>query len=311
MVQDSIVICIPTYRRPIGLERCLRSIESQNVGRQVRIVVGDNDADAKEGLAVCEKLGEQGYSLPISAILVKERGISSNRNAIVAEALREGDAEFLVMIDDDEWAQPKWLQQLLDVQARFGADIVGGPVRREFETALSAYASNADLPNYEAMTTGPVGSIDATHNTLFRASLFVELPRPWFDLQFSLTGGEDRDIMTRFALAGCKFAWAGDAWVTEYMPASRCSEAWMLKRGFRAGNSDMAINMKLHPPGYSMPKELIKISGALVVSAVKSILFFWQPERRFGGYYLGARALGKLACILGYSHQEYKVTHGG
>jgi glycosyltransferase involved in cell wall biosynthesis len=305
-----VVIGVPTFRRPLWLERCLRALPDVRRDRDVRVVVADNDSDQRQGVAVCEKLVAEGYGLPLTAVVVERRGISHTRNALVAACIADPEAEFLVMIDDDEWPDSGWLTALLSVQAAHGADVVGGPVRRVFETAVPDYVVRANQPDYKKTPTGPIDLVDATSNILFRADLFRERPAPWFDPEYALMGGEDKDLLVSFKLEGRRFAWAADAIVSEELPASRCSAGWMIKRAFWVGNTDTLINLKRRPPGFSFATESAKIVGALAVALFNMTIFAWHPRRRFEGARLGARVIGKLVALMGGRHAEYSVIHG-
>ena len=310
MAKNKIVICVPTYKRPQGLERCLNSLAALNLDIQTSVIVGDNDTKGRQGFDLCNRLAGEGFRFPLKAILVEDRGIAPNRNALVAEAIADPEVELIAMIDDDEWAHPDWLRELMAVQARYNVDVVGGPVEREFEIDVPQYVATANLPDYTTMPTGMVELVDATSSILLRASLFRERSAPWFDLQYALMGCEDRDILTGFMMEGKTFAWASRAIVTEGIPASRCSGRWMLQRSYRAGNTDTIVNMNHRPPGYTLSSEVLKVCGASSLALAKLVLFFWNPARRFEGALLGARVMGKIAAIFGHRHQEYRVTHG-
>ena len=143
----NIAVCIPTFRRPAGLLRCLKSLEELTGGLSLRVIVGDNDVQQKQGIEVCRALEIEGFQYPLKAIAVEQRGIAPNRNALVAEAISDPDIEFIAMIDDDEWAHPEWLSELMRLQKQFDADIVGGPVLRTFETPVPDYVAKANLPD--------------------------------------------------------------------------------------------------------------------------------------------------------------------
>lgn len=305
-----VVIGVPTFRRPQWLERCLRSLAALNVDQPIKIVVADNDAEKREGLAVCEQLIAEGFPHPLTAVLTQERGITWARNLLVSEALRDPDVRFIAMLDDDEWAEPDWLSELLSAQAEFDADVVGGPVERIFESAVPDYVAKANQPDFKRMLTGPIDFVDATSNILFRAQLFRDKSEPWFDVQYALMGGEDKDILLGFKMSGRTFAWACRAVVTEEMPTSRCSAKWMIQRAYRVGNSDTVVNLKHRPPGFTVVSESAKIVGALALAALKVSVFAWDPGKRFEGMRLGARVLGKLSALTGGRHEEYKVIHG-
>jgi hypothetical protein len=304
------VIGVPTFRRPLWLRRCLLSLGQQKIDHPFVIVVADNDAERGEGVAVCEELLDEGFPVPLKAVRVAERGISHTRNALVVEALKYPSVTAIAMLDDDEWADDLWLKELLRVRAAYDADVVGGPVRRIFERAVPRYLCRANQADFDKMVDGRVGLIDATSNILFRADLFRERTSPWFDPTYALMGGEDKDLLTSFKIEGRTFAWACRAHVTEEMPASRCSQQWMLKRAYWVGNTDTLINLKHRPPGFGFISEAAKIGGAICVATFNVVLFAWYPPRRFEGLRLGARVLGKIVALSGGRHEEYRVVHG-
>jgi glycosyltransferase involved in cell wall biosynthesis len=307
----SVAICIPTFRRPTGLARCLQAISALKTDVSVQIVVADNDADGRDGIAICQQLLAAGFDIPIVAVAVSERGIAQARNALIAEALKNPDIQFIAMIDDDEWPEPQWLQALLDAQRLTQAEVVGGPVRRIFEKPVPEHLAIANLADFSKMPTGPIEWVDATSNILFAASVFRSRPSPWFDPVFGLLGGEDTDMLLGFKLTGMKFGWAHDAMVLEDMPISRSSARWMLKRAYRIGNTYTLVHLKHRPPGFGLVSEAVRVAGTLSFVAVTLIVFFWHPAKRFEAMRLGARVLGKLSGLFGYRHVEYAVTHGG
>nr|WP_195909447.1 glycosyltransferase family 2 protein [Rhizobium tubonense] len=306
----NVVICIPTFRRPAGLARCLQAISVLATDRPFQVIVADNDSDGREGIAICEELMATGFSVPIVAISVEERGIAQTRNALIAEALTYPHAQFIAMIDDDEWPVEDWLEALLNVQQITGADVIGGPVRRIFQKPVPRHLAEANLPDFSKIATGPIDWVDATSNILFTASLLRRRSAPWFDPGFGLLGGEDTDMLLGLKLAGTKFAWADDAMVMEDMPISRCSASWMLKRAYRIGNTYTLVHLKHHPPGFGFFSETVRICGTVLVVAATFILFFWHPAKRFECARLGARVLGKVGALLGHRHAEYAVVHG-
>lgn len=306
----AVVVAVPTYRRRAGLTRLLERLAG--IRHPIAIIVADNDTredGAADGLAVVAGLQRTGYPHPIEAIAVTERGIAQVRNALVARAIARPETRFIAMIDDDEWPEPNWIEALLAAQARCGAHVVGGPVRRAFEVPVADYL--ADANNYAPGTrrSGPTDLVDATSNVLLDADLFRGMAPPWFDPSFALTGGEDKDLMIGLKLDGKRFAWADEACVNEEMPASRCSQTWAIQRAFSTGNSDMLVNIKRRPPGFTVLRESVKIVGALAV-ALLNLALFWNQARLFEGQRLAARVGGKIAALLGHRHLEYKTTHG-
>lgn len=309
--QDNLVVAIPTCRRPRALRRCLEAVARLDHAGPLRVIVAENDMERREGEAVCAALVAEGYRWPLQLVPAQERGVAAARNVLVRAALEDPAVSHIAMIDDDEWPQPDWLTQLLAVQRREGADVVGGPVDRSYERPPAAHVLRASEGAYGALRTGRVDLVDATSNILFDAALFRARSEPWFDPAYSLLGGEDRDFLIGLQLAGARFAWSREAAVREDYPASRCTLGWMLRRAYRSGNTDILINLKHRPPSFTPLRETSKIAGALGVGLVSATLLAWKPQRRVAGLLLLARAGGKLAGLMGLRYQEYRTIHGG
>src|SRR4051794_34627843 len=103
-----VVVAIPTFRRPQGLEKLLRALAQLDTTASVSVLVADNDAGGREGQAVCERM-KSGYRWPLECIVVEQRGIAQNRNALVERALQYPRMDFIAMLDDDEWPVARWL----------------------------------------------------------------------------------------------------------------------------------------------------------------------------------------------------------
>src|SRR5271170_5370094 len=97
-----VAVAIPTFRRPQGLERLLAALARLETRAEVEVVVADNDAVLREGFDVCQAQVPN-YRWPLAAIIVKERGIAQTRNALVEHVLAHSNAQFIAMLDDDEW----------------------------------------------------------------------------------------------------------------------------------------------------------------------------------------------------------------
>ena len=306
-----VVVAIPTFRRPLWLARLLRALEALETSASIRVLVADNDADKPSGAQVCEAFERTGYRWPLEAIVVAERGISQARNALVAHALqRSQDDFFLVMLDDDEWPSAGWLENLLKIQRETGADIVQGPVRCVFARHPAVWAELANLSPAPRQGSGPIPRADAGGNVLLRSACLARARSGWFDPQFGLTGGEDKDFFVHMARLGASFAWAEDAVAHTSVPASRMGLGWALARAFRAGNCDLRITRKYDKSLRTLAREGAKLAGALVLSPVHFVFGIGSPERRARAAYTFARALGKAAAPLGGEYREYRRTHG-
>src|ERR1700712_1329615 len=109
-MRDSVIICIPTYKRPRMLARLLDKIALLQTDADVSVLVADNDAQTHAGHDLCN--GLKHYRWPLTAVIAHQRGIAQVRNTLIENALKS-DAQFIAMIDDDEWPQADWIAQFL------------------------------------------------------------------------------------------------------------------------------------------------------------------------------------------------------
>ena len=304
-----IVVAIPTFRRPQRLERLLRALAALDTGNAPGILVADNDCVAHQGFDLCSRLVTENYRWNLDSTIVAERGIAQVRNVLVGRAFLDPATRFIAMLDDDEWPEPQWLEAMLCIQSRTGADVIRGSVLREFEVSPPDWATGWEgvAPIWHAAGSNAV--IEGIGNVLMGRQCFEALSQPYFDPQFGLTGGEDRDFFVRLRALGMRFARAENAIVYEYVPATRLRLGWSLLRAYRTGNSDMRIALKYKRGLGDVIREVAKILAALLAFPLLSIVFSMKPSRRLDGVRKLYRAAGKIGALLGHRYYEYAVPH--
>ncbi len=305
-----VTVAIPTFRRPRGLERLLAALEKLETTAKISVLVADNDAERGDGAAVCERLRTGGYRWPLEWIIVRERGIAQTRNALVEHVLAKQGAEFVAMIDDDEWPDPQWLDIFMRAQRETGADVLYGAVLREFERDPGIWAAYCPGVASTRVGSGSHDIMPGAGNVLLRRASLEELSKPCFDPAFALTGGEDKDFFTRLKKQGRKFAGVDDAICTEFVPASRANLRWALQRAYRIGNTDMRVALKHESTLAAMARECVKIAGAFLLFPFVFVVSMPFAARRATPLWKLYRAAGKLAAVFGSHFNEYAVVHG-
>ncbi len=305
-----VTIAIPTFRRPRGLERLLAAIEKLETTANVSVLVADNDAERGDGATVCELLRTGNYRWPLEWIIVRQRGIAQTRNALIEHVLAKSRAEFIAMVDDDEWPDPRWLGTFLRAQKETGADVLYGAVVREYERRPGLWAAHCPGVASTRITSESNDTVPGAGNVLLRRTCLEELPKPCFDPAFALTGGEDKDLFTRLTKQGCLFAGVDDAICTEFVPASRANLRWALQRAYRIGNSDMRVALKHELAIAAMSREAVKIAGAVLLFPFLFLLSLPFATRRAEPLCKLYRAGGKIAAVFGRHFNEYAVVHG-
>jgi succinoglycan biosynthesis protein ExoM len=306
----TIVIGIPTFKRPQGLARLLASIAAQQAPFVPQVLVADNEGEQGAGLGVVEEIRRQGFPFPLTAVAVPERGISQVRNALMKHAFEHLGADALAMVDDDELVEPGWIAALVDMQAQGNFDVVGGTVYPEFETDPPRWSERLAIYWRPVHPGGGIDMIHGTTNVLLHRSVHERFPDTFFDASFALTGGGDKEFFTRLRRKGAVFGYAADAVSHEFFDAGRATKNWALKRAYRIGSGDARIFKKHAPTFGEWAKEMAKFTAALVLSPVLILAMAWSPSKHMRPVLMLARQLGKINGLLGKPPKVYEIIHG-
>ena len=299
-MRDKVVLCVPTYKRPVMLRRLLDAVAGLKTDADLRVLVADNDADGHAGFDLCNTM--TGYRWPLTAVIAHQRGIAQVRNTLIENALKT-DAQFIAMIDDDEWPGTDWLDHFLACAHQTKADVLQGSILFGIGTSVEGHG---DIRH----ASGPVQMLQGAGNLLIRRTVLEDIARPWFDPAFALSGGEDREFFVRLAHAGKRFAWCDEARAHGDIPDSRAGLGWLLRRAYSVGNSDMRVLLKHRPGLPRLSAETAKILAALLLSPLAAVILAGSPNRRAVPLQKLFRAAGKLTAMFGARYNEYAVVHG-
>lgn len=302
----SIAVCIPTFRRPGGLQRLLDGLAALETNHAVTVIVADDDPTGLAGHSVANAARNGGYRWPIKVFAVEMPGLSEARNALVRAAM-DLVPDFVAMIDDDEVPEPGWLDALVATHEKTGAELVSGPVLPAFEQEPPRWMMDGRFFEYHMDADGSVPMLLGTGNLLASRRVFDAIADPWFDPHFSRTGGEDDDFFVRAKAAGFGFAWSASARVAETIPAVRANRKWLQSRAFRTGNSWVRVRQFRRPAGWSPGVEVAKAAAGLVTGSAIWMTALFSPAKRFEGERRVFRALGKIAALRGRAFNEYET----
>jgi GT2 family glycosyltransferase len=301
------VVVVPTFRRPEMLTRTLASLAAQIAAARFAVVVVENDAAGLAGRAAAERaMADTGLA---GEVLVEPRqGNVSAINAGFAHALAAyPDAEYLLMMDDDEIASPGWLQAMLAAADRSDADIVGGPVLSEFSPAAPAWIRPHPVFWPIAAETGPIDIIWGSGNCLIRRRGFERLGLPVFDPQFNFLGGGDMDFFVRARAAGLRFWWVSEAEISEVVPPSRTTANWVFRRGLRIGAINRRIDLKRHAGRSGALKVALKDVAILGVAPLRGLRDLLRTGNAFAALHPATIALGRIGSALGWQTEQYRA----
>ena len=303
----SVRVCVPTFRRPQGLARLLESLNGlqfRDAAPDVRILVIDNNPD---GSAMAQVEAHRRDSRwPVDYWHETGRGVAAVRNAALA---RTAGCDMIAFIDDDELAEPSWLDELLAVQRRTGADVVTGTVLPLFMGPVPRWIEEGgffDRPRHED---GARISDARTSNVLIRRAVFEETGLD-FDPRLSLIGGEDTILFQQLVLRGRTIVWADHAVVHDCVPPSRTTLRWLLKRWFRTGNVEARIFRLRHPSFYGAGANVLRgfarVGGGGLLLLKALVTSGGRRHCLVSPLYTISRGCGILASVLRLDYKEYE-----
>lgn len=302
-----VVITVPTFRRPDQVLETLASIRRQTTARSFAIVLIENDAEARAGARAAAPLFESG-ELPGLLIVAHARGNCSAYNAGWQTALIQFPSfKYLAVIDDDEIADPDWIEELCKAAERFGADIVGGPQLPIFpESASGTWATHPVFaPPYTQ--SGPVKALYSSGNLLIARQVLVRMGPPFLDLRFNFMGGGDSDFLSRSEQKGFRLAWCAEAKLRETVPARRLEADWVRARSLRNGVISTLVEKKKRAGSpFGTARVIAKSMLLLAASPLRGLTRLARTGSPAVALYPVHVALGRVLAEFGYANEQYR-----
>lgn len=302
----SVCLCVPTFRRPAGLHKLLTHVEQLDYAGKISVIVVDNDAEARAGAAIAERMSRQ-FRFPLINRVEPQRGHTyAYDHAFVAACRMTAAPDFIAVLDDDEYPDPNWLAEMVRVALHYDVEIVGGPVFPVFDLP-DHWLAKSGLYAPTRYETGPVAMIYGAGSMLIRRSTLEHYLDEPFLHDFAFTGGGDEEFFYRCRRDGRSFAWADEAHVFETMPPSRITVGYVLRRMFRKGTGATRVERKFAGNLGGAMRRWCKGVG-LIASGTVSL-----PITALGGraavmrsLVMAARGTGRIAAEFGILYEEYR-----
>jgi succinoglycan biosynthesis protein ExoM len=297
-----IVIGIPTYRRPRQLGMLLESLVAELQGHDALVIVSDNEC----GTDVPRLLQSFEGRLPsVLSVQTPQRGIAANRNALVDAAYGHAPQwRQLIMLDDDGQVRPGWFAALTAVAAQTSADVTGSAVEFPLPERVGIFAANSEFARPRRWPTGPVPMLVGAQGVCFARRIEALVTRPWFNLDYGFSGGEDFEFFLRLKKAGASFAWADEALVCEPTPLERTSTRVVLHRSFTAGITNARAEIEhegLLACTSTTFGHLVRTTAALLVHTA-----LLRKDKAVRSVIAGAYTLGRLPGMSALVRKRYE-----
>jgi GT2 family glycosyltransferase len=301
------VVCVPTFRRAGHLTRTLESLTVQIGDVKFAVVVVENDAPRCDGKVVADEFFAEG-KLEGVCVVEHNQGNCFAINRAFATALETFPrAEYFLMIDDDEIADPRWLAEMVRAARQNRADIVGGPVLRSFDGPADRSARLHPLFNSPDRASGFVPAIYGSGNCLIARHVFETLDESQFDLRFNFLGGGDMDFFSRCRRRGFKTYWNSQAVAVESVPAQRTAIHWMLRRALTTGVINYTVDRKRHPDAIGYAALWIKNLLSLAYSFVRAAKLLAETRHWLPASFPVLVSVGRSLGALGFAPAPYKA----
>ncbi len=262
----------------------------------MRVIVADNDiVNSAEALI---NGASAAHNFELLYLHAPSSNISIARNACL-DAAR---GEWVAFIDDDEVADPHWIEQLLANAS--DKDIVFGVSRAIYSSSAPRIFKILDLHSND-LTGEKLITSGYTSNVLMNLR-FVRQHELRFREELGKTGGEDTIFFLEAGLLNARMGFTPQSIAYEIVPPERENWTWLLKRRFRAGQTYGFYLSKLQ----SKSRLYIFIIGtmkflAILLIGLKKIL---QAEARYMTLWRATLHLGVAAVAIS---PRMLVLYGG
>jgi glycosyltransferase involved in cell wall biosynthesis len=272
-------VCVAHRDRPAYLRQAIASLEAQDY-KDLEIIVVDDASTRPEALAYLDTLEPALARRGGKLIRLRQNafpGAARNR------AAREARGEYLLFMDDDNFAKPNEVTVLLQVARHTGAEIVSC-FRDVFEGENPPDPRPASTLRWmflgDALSVGVFENYFGDTNSLVRRDKFLALGG--FHENWGV-GNEDWEFMARAVLAGCRLEVVPEALV------------W-----YRLNRNEPTVNRTT--PAHLNRLQILKPYLAAVPPALSDLLLFAQGAR------LKLDTLSRTAHELGMILRQQSAT---
>ncbi|SKB62101.1 Glycosyl transferase family 2 [Salegentibacter holothuriorum] len=301
---NHLVIGIPTYKRPLMLEKLINSIYKCSIDRKfistVEILIVDNDRDKTAEEIILQHKSSDSPKFKLHYHNYPIKGLSNVRNEIIKKALLF-DPDFVVFIDDDQYVTEHWLNELIYTTVKNKGDMVMGPVVPAFEVKVSKAISKwFFLPQFE---NNKQLNFIMTGNLIMRVE-FLKDNQLQFDKRFNTTGAEDIYFGICVLKKNGTIYYAAKALAYEYISKKRGTLKWILQRKYRGANSFVYI-LVLEKKIMGILKKLLISFVYFNLGVVCLLLLPFKFKYRYIGLIKIAESLGGFSGLLKIRYNEY------
>ena len=240
-----ISIVIASFNRAHYLNGALESLVCQETDNRFdyEVIVADNNS-TDNTREVVESFAATS-AVPVRYLLETKPGDAPPRN----KGIRESDGEWLAFFDDDQFAEPRWLVNLLEVAESQKTQVVGGPVRLDLDDSIIPRLSPAcrstlrEMKPYRADQPYDPGVIPGTGNMLVAKALFDRIGLFAEDIK---EGGSDWKLVEDARAVGVVPWYAAEAVIRHRVEGNRMTPNYFRWDAQNGGVSQADVDFRRH-----------------------------------------------------------------
>jgi GT2 family glycosyltransferase len=266
-------VVVPTSNRAEYLEVTLRSLAEQDIDLPYEVIAVD-DGSRDRTPEVIRRAGVRSirHETP--------QGPNAGRN----EGIEAAQADLIMLVDDDTWIPPTWLNAMVEgAQRHPEGDAYGGPIRARLEGPAPRACGREEPP----ITSLDLGERDREAELVWSANMALrreafERVGP-FDERFT-TGGDEEDWIRRLHDRGGRVVYLADAWLDHRRAGDDARLRSLMRSAYRRGRNMRAYDgMRSVQP--ALGRELRVLAGC-----------GWHTVRRGcpQGLVMGAHSAGRV-----------------
>ena len=298
--RKKIAVAICTYKRNQSLTALLQALTAcaERVKKRAAVGVAIIDDTAEGGArSVAESFADK-FELGLTYLISGKQNISIARNLALESALEIGD--WIAMTDDDCEPPPQWIEALMDLQARTGAEAITSRMLRRVPAGSPRWITEQPFLELglEHKADGSEMDTAATHSSMISGDWLRRNPDIRFDPQFGVIGGEDMVFYRAARAVGLSIRYSQEGFVFENQPRSRATFRYQLYAYLWQGNSSYHACVRSgRPPSRMFVHGVASFARALLRPFTR-MLSGQRPQWRYCAA-LVSEAIGKLLGPLG------------
>ena len=175
-------VIVPVYKVEEYLEKCVQSILAQTE-RDFELILVDDGSPDRCG-ALCDSLAQTDSRIRV--IHQENQGLGGARDT----GIREARGDWLLLVDSDDWIEPKILEKAMEAGLREEADLVMFAFRTVDEQGRELGVFREDMPkergitlqeHKEALLTAPCAWNKLYRRGFFQGTGLAYPPRVWYE----------------------------------------------------------------------------------------------------------------------------------